>query len=177
MPSIRLVAGLGYLRLDSRGDYGIERYVLTEKAFALLERPAVAPRVFISYRREASSALALLIEARLRLVGAEGVFLDKAIPAGEDWRKHLNEAVRNSRYVICLISPTSLESEWVRQEIAWAEGAGCTIISMWHNGARVNSETPAALASRQAIFVGDETAKGYETAVNELLNSLGYRTY
>jgi len=158
-------------------------YKLIPKAFELLDKPARPPEVFISYRRAESSAFALLIEARLRLVGNPTPFVDKNIQAGEDWAKRLQETIEASKYFIILIGDEKIwDSEWVQNEIRWAENAGCTIISVWHNGMLLDSEQnkssfPKVLAARQKIDVKEESALGYETAVNQVLNALGYRTY
>jgi hypothetical protein len=46
-----------------------------------------------------------------------------------------------------------------------------------HNGAHLDETAPEILKTRHAITVTAENALGYETAVNQLLNSLGYSTY
>lgn len=157
--------------------HNAEHFGLTTKAFDLLNRPHRDPDVFISYKRDQSSVLGLLVEARLKIAGNPNPFIDKNIVAGEEWSKRLQEAIKNSRYFICLIGPKTLESPVVHQEIEWAEQYGCIIISIWHSGARIDANTPVSLSKRHAIVVTGESAREYETAVNELLNGLGYSTY
>jgi hypothetical protein len=155
-------------------------YKLTTKAFQLLEKPSRPPSIFISYRREESSAFALLIESRLLNVGALNVYLDKNIRAGEDWEQHLEHTIRQCKILIVLISTKSLnQTGMIEKEVAWAVETGCDIISIWHNKHRMQNEKnyPSILAKKQFIVVEDESAKHYETAINELLNTLGYRTY
>jgi hypothetical protein len=170
-PSPSLLSALGYL--DS---FGGELYSLSEKALSLLEAPPHPPDVFISYKRDQSSAFALLIEARLKIAGNPNPFLDKNILAGEEWHGHLESAIKQSEFFICLIGPKTLESDMVKQEIAWAEEAGCRIISIWH-GCTISDDAPEVLKQRQVIQVGGHSALEYETAVNQLLNSMGYSTY
>ncbi|MGF1506637.1 MAG: hypothetical protein GYB64_11075 [Chloroflexi bacterium] len=56
-PSEFLMLSFGYLKeFEQTG--GISTYLLTEKAFTLLERPPSAPSVFISYRRRETCARA-----------------------------------------------------------------------------------------------------------------------
>ncbi len=159
-------------------------YRLTAKAFELLEKPAKPPTIFISYRRVESSAFALLIEARLRLLDIKTVFVDKQITAGEDWEDRLRKSIKQCEVFICLIGPTSLNaSMMVEQEIEWALNKGCEIRSVWHNGYSIQKlkdeekPCPPVLEKRQAIVVTGESAREYETAINELLNSLDYKTY
>jgi hypothetical protein len=154
-----------------------ETYILTPKAFSLLEKPIKPPTIFISYRRKESSTFALLIEARLRLLGVDTVFIDKNINAGEEWHRELKERISQSQNFICLIGPTTLASEMVTKEIEWAIEAGSRIIAIWHNGFTLTDSSPQTLRDRQDIRVANESARDYETAISELLNSLGYRTY
>lgn len=174
-PSEYLLLSLGYF--TSLGDEaGRSSYLLTDKAFALLEKPTAPPNIFISYRRNESSALGLLVEARLRLVGNPNAFIDKNLTAGEEWNRELEEKIRRSRYFVLLVGTTTLQSSHVLQELEWAEAAGCRIISIWHNG-KMDDTAPDILRTRHAIIVDTESALGYEIAINQLLNSLGYSTY
>jgi hypothetical protein len=174
-PSEYLLVSFGYLATLS-AEAGRSEYLVTEKAFKLLEKPTTPPNVFISYRRSHSSALALLIEARLRLAGNPNPYVDKSLVAGQEWTKELEERVKAARYFIMLIGATTLDSTYVRDELNWAEQSGATIISIWH-GCKPDENAPKALTSRHAIIVENESALGYETAINQLLNGLGYATY
>lgn len=175
-PAHRLLAAFGYFEFIDEGDT-YRHYILTPKAFALLEQPATPPSVFISYRRSESSALGLLIEARLKLAGNPNPFIDKNLVVGETWNTQLEQRIREARYFVCLIGPQTLASPHVMQEITWAEQSGCTVISLWHSGATIDTSTPAVLSTRHAITVKGDSALDYELAVNQLLNSMGYATY
>ncbi len=177
-PASDLLQAFGYLTRLERRESGSEYYLLTSQAFQLLERPAQAPGVFISYRRETSSALALLVEARLKLRDPKiNTFIDKLIEPGEDWAQRLQQTIRDSRYFICLLAPdTYAKSEWVRKELEIAHEADCRIITLFHQGARLDDTLPDWLRQRQIILVERETVKHYESALNELLVGLGYST-
>ena len=170
-PSPGLLIALDYL-----AHLGGDQYSLTAKSLSLLEAPPRPPNVFISYKHDQSSAFALLIEARLKIAGNPNPFLDKNILAGEEWRGHLDSTIKQSQYFVCLIGPETLKSKMVLQEIAWAEEANCRIISIWH-GCAIGNDSPEVLKQRQVIQVAGESALEYETAVNQLLNSMGYSTY
>ncbi|MGQ9887991.1 MAG: toll/interleukin-1 receptor domain-containing protein [Aggregatilineales bacterium] len=106
----------GYLKVSENGNH-----VLTLRAFDLLRTPVTPPTIFISYRRNTSSALSLLIEARLKLVDRNiNVFIDKLLEPGDEWHAELEARVRQSRYFVCLLAPKSLESKFVPNEITWA---------------------------------------------------------
>jgi hypothetical protein len=160
--------------------------ILTPKALSLLQKPSAPPSIFISYKRSESSAFALLIEARLKLVGVLNPFVDKSIVAGELWEPTLRERISQAKYFVCLIGPDTLNSIHIQDEITWASDAGCTIISIWHNGLSLGSEQNkphenhpyfVALKAPQAIRVIEESAIEYEKGVNSMLNAMGYTTY
>jgi TIR domain len=171
-PGFELLASYDYLTVPE-----LDVYQLKSQAFQLLQKPAEKPSIFISYRRRDSSAFALLIEARLRLAGVDNVFVDKDIKAGETWHERLEEVIKQCRYFICLVGQHTLESRVVAEEIDLAVASGCRIISIWHNGQVMTQTVPQELQKRHAITVTGESAREYETAISELLNTLGYNTY
>lgn len=166
-----------------------EVFLLTLKAFDLLNKPVKPPSVFVSYRRIQSSTFSLLIEARLRIAGAERPVIDKNIPYGKEWEAWLKTEINKAENFVCLIGPKTLGATngWVEQEIAWAVERGSRIISIWHGVDETNDHVyrpadagercPEVLLKKQFIQVLSEDAKGYEAAVNELLSALGYNTY
>jgi TIR domain len=179
--AVHLLVSFGYL-VKSQVDLqeaGITFYDVTPKAFALLEKPATPPSVFISYKRDYSSALALLIEAKLKLrdSGME-IFIDKVIKPGDDWEEQIKEKINNCPNFICLLAPNTFsESKWVRKELTWANKAGSKIITVFHGGCRLDNTYPKWIGKKQIINVDLETAKHYESALDEILVGLGYSTY
>lgn len=176
-PSHLLLATYGYFQEYERAERGRIDYLLTQKAFDLLSKPAAPPSVFISYSRSHSSAFGLLIEARLKLAGNPNPFIDKNLTPGDEWNQQLEKQIAGVRYLICLVAAQTLASPHVRQELAWAQQYGCTVISICHSGGMIDANAPDILQSRHAIFVRGETALDYETAINQVLNALGYATY
>ena len=152
---------------------------LTAKAYELLDD--VEPyNVFISYRRKDSSALALLVLARLKEHGPVP-FLDMALEACGNWHADLEERIRDCDYFIILLGNDTLESDMTIKEIEWAIEYERTIIPFWHSGfdlnderwAEVGQEVKDAIQQTNAIRVTDESASGYNTAIVELLNRFG----
>ena len=183
--AVPLLVSFGYLeRSSSNANLSREQayFDLTAKAFALLERPIKPPKVFISYKQKQSSALALLIEARLKLADNDSdVFIDKLLEGGDSWEQTLNSRIHESKYFVCLIGPETLVVEadkknMVQQEIEWALNSECRIIPIWHNGYVPDSNYPSRLETIQAIPVPTESAKGYGSAIDDLLVILGYST-
>ncbi|MEZ4672067.1 MAG: toll/interleukin-1 receptor domain-containing protein [Anaerolineae bacterium] len=191
-PTSDLMEAYGYVSVVERFESGNRSYLLTPKAFALLEKPTAPPTVFISYARRSSSALALLVEARLKLADRSlRAFVDKDIPLGDDWQDVLRARIAASQYFICLLTLETLASEPVRQEIALAlENPSCKIIPICHQGYHFNVDFPSEragerkidaalveiLSSKNALLVDTESAARYEDAINRLLNRLGYST-
>ncbi|MEL6269376.1 MAG: toll/interleukin-1 receptor domain-containing protein [Chloroflexota bacterium] len=182
-PSFDLLMAFGYFEeLEIPVTFGTGQtqtnlaYRLTEKAFALLERPAGDPTVFISYSRRYSTTFALYLESRLRLAGNRAVFVDKSLEPGSQWRDVLEEKIRASRYFIVLCAEGTFDSEWVNKEIELARETGCVIIPILHHNVH-NRDLPDVLGDYQTIKVQDRTAAEYETAVNKLLSYMGYATY
>ena len=190
-PTSDLLESYGFMSLVERFESGNKSYLLTPKAFALLEKPTAPPPVFISYARRQSSALALLIEARLKLEDRNlRAFIDKDIPLGDEWRDVLEARISASQYFILLLTMDTLTSKPVAEEIAIAlRTPTCKIIPICHGGYRFGAEYPASLgeraitadvietlATKNALVVDTESAASYEDKVNRLLGRLGYST-
>lgn len=152
---------------------------LTIKAFDLVEE--VEPyNIFISYRRLDSSALALLVLARLKEHNL-APFVDMALEAGGNWHADLEDRIKECDYFIILLGEHTLESDMTVKEIGWAVDANRTIIPIWHSGFDIRSQkwetipryVKDAIQQTNAIPVPDESASGYNTAIVQLLNRFG----
>jgi len=174
-PSADLLVSFGYLNWLEEKESGTNVYIVNDKAFALLEKPTAPPSVFISYRRNQSSALGLLVVARLKAVGVENPFIDMNIDPGDEWHALLEKTVQQSQFVIALIGPGTLESPYVRRELEWALAMPSVhVIPLWHNGYVGDGTVPEALGSKNAIRIKEESAEEYELAMIKLMNRLGY---
>lgn len=192
-PGYATLVSLGYLRvgftqLQPGGVMlpSITEYYLTEKAFELLQKPAISKSIFISYRRRESSAFALLIEARLRNAGADPdkIFVDKNMAGGEKWEQRILAEIKSCNYFVCLIGPTTLDADsWVLKEIALLKehNPNCIIIPYCHHGKVIDRSVTDIMGEWNGSAIGkakdDETALDYEYAVTFILNAMGYRTY
>lgn len=190
-PTSDLMESYGYMSVVERFESGNRSYLLTPRAFALLEKPTAPPSVFISYARRQSSALALLIEARLKLEDRNlRAFIDKDIPLGDEWRDVLEARITASQYFVLLLNMETLASKPVAEEIEIAlRTPMCKIIPICHGGYRFGAEYNMALgeralsvemidilATKNALVVETESAASYEDKVNRLLSRLGYST-
>lgn len=160
-----------------------DTYGLTERALRLVDEPVTPPNVFISYKRSESSAFALLLEARIKYETSATPFLDKSIELGDDWHARLEERIQASRAFICVMAPTTLDERedgsksYVLREIEWALASEKTdlIIPVWHHS--YDGEHPNDIIKRKnAELIESESAKNYDSAVNQILNRLGFST-
>ncbi len=178
MPTAHLLVAFGYMEehhTQSPSGAPITVGILTLAAFALLKRPIRQPAVYVSYRREESSALALLTVARLQMVGVQNPFIDMNLNPGDMLHAEQEARIRGSDYLICLIGPTTLDSSYVITELQWAlETNGVNVVPVWHNGFEPAHDYPQALAMRNAIRIYEESAEAYNAALVRLLNRVGY---
>jgi hypothetical protein len=176
LPLGELLVSFGYFVVesfsDSRDRY---TYLLTDKAFQLLQQP-MPTSIFISYSRKQSSAFSLLVLARLQMVGLDP-FLDlKDLAPGEQWHARLESEVNAREHFICLVAPGTLESPYVRQEIEWAMKHKKRTIPIWHNGFQPSDSDYTGFKdflNSNAIIVENENVKAYNNAVLEILNYFG----
>jgi hypothetical protein len=181
-PTYDVLEAFGFMDRTSANEKQL-LYVLTQKSLDLLQRPVQSPSIFISYRRKESSTFALLVEARLRMAGADPkrIFIDKTIPIGDEWESHLVERLTSCEVFICLVGKTAFKpGSWLQREIQilQAENPQAIILPILHNGVTLSSTmVQEFFGSRQSATVKEESALEYENAINHILNRLGYETY
>ena len=178
-PESHLLQSLGYLEPNPtvRPVDFQPAFLLTDKSFKLLKKPADPPEVFISYRHAESSAFALLVEARLLLFNPGfSVFIDREIQKGEDWEERIQRAVEDADICVCILGPNFAKSKMLLKEIAWADKSGSRLIPILHNNFSDEENAPPTLRRKQWIKVQQENAEEYDIAILKLLNALGYST-
>ena len=88
--------------------------------------------VFISYRRKPSAMLANLIARELRDRHSVEVYLDtERMDTAGEFPSRLTDAIRKCDVFVCLVSDTTLQSEWVVREIETAHGLGKPMIPVF----------------------------------------------
>ena len=173
-----LLRRFGYINLENTS------YFVAQQAFELLKS---SPQVttFISYKRSESSLLALYLQSRLKIAGGEAFVDVNNLNLGDEWHSELQNKVQSSAYFICLIGPTTLQSEYVRKEIQWAQATNIKMIPVFHNGFDANkepnkslidaSEYLAKITQKHGHIIRDsEDPNAYRNAADEILTSLGY---
>lgn len=118
----------------------------------LLQVPesALGLRVFISYSRR-NQAFVEAMHAHLSACGAtphaDRALIDlwydqRSIPIGEDWKAVLIDGLLTTDLVMLFVSPNSMQSEYVRQEIALARQHAIPVVPVVY---RAVADDPASL--------------------------------
>ena len=123
-----------------------------------------APHTFLSYSRE-DSAFVVRLASDLRAKGAH-VWLDQFdIPIGERWDNSIENALRGASRMIVVLSPTSVASPNVLDEVSFALEKGKTVLPVLSEAC----EIPFRLRRLQYVdFTSD-----YDGALHRLLAALG----
>ena len=176
---VQLMPVVGYVTILTQNARTEVR--LTQKAFDLLNQ-ASGTKVFVSYKREASSAFALLAATAMIQKGIDA-FVDMQLEPSTQWKVELEQNIRQSDYFVIILNKETLTSDVTIEEIGWALDAEIPIIPIWHYGFKpdehIPSETPQNIVSLikdiNAIQVTSESALAYNTALVELMNYFGLR--
>ncbi len=172
---LQLLQGHGYIHYNGPR----KGYTLTKAAFDLIDE-AEPYNVFISYKRSESSALALLVNTKLKEHSLIP-FVDMALKAGGNWHAELEERIRDCDYFIVLLGEKTLASTMTIKEIEWAIQYEKKVIPVWHSEfclssdkwEYVNPKVKDAIKQTNAIRVIEESASDYNRAIVELLNRFG----
>ena len=166
-------------------DYLVEQqemFNISEKTLLLADSPATSLDVFISYKRDKSSEFALLLHSRIKYETNATPFVDHNLKPGDEWHAKLEQKVADCDAFICLLAPGTLCSPFVQKEIKWAlaerENNNRLIIPVWHKSyvSIPNSPCDKISDTFNAVEVTQESAKQYNSGVDEVLNRLGYST-
>jgi hypothetical protein len=125
--------------------------------------PSTASAAFISYAR-ADSVFALRLASDLKAAGA-AVWLDQLdIRPGQPWDDAVEAALRTTPQMLILLSPPSVASDNVRDEIAYALEQGKPIVPILIEACNI----PLRLQRKQRI----DFTPGYDAGLQSLLNFL-----
>lgn len=122
--------------------------------------------VFISYSRKDSDVM-MKLRNHLEAVGVD-VWTDERIRIGEDWEKSIDHAIKDSEYVIVILSPNSTQSEWIQNEVEISQKYHKSILPLLVSGEK-SSALPPTL--NQSIMIID-ARQDFEQAVEKLSATL-----
>lgn len=124
------------------------------------------PQVFISYSRK-DIGFVRRLAGDLEKAGYEVWWDLTDLRGGDDWPRVIPAAIEASQYVIVVLSPNAVLSDWVAKEYTQALGLRKKIIPIMLTTSRV----PFAL---NTINYVDFRSDDYAANLNNLLNALGY---
>ena len=132
---------------------------------------AKSPSVFFSYARADASIVRLFAE-ELRVAGIDVSLDTEFLRPGEPFEVVILNRVRSADALIFFVSPSSLQSKWVEDELlAFSETSNKAVFPILINGAGYK-DLPARLAEYQALLVADDSAiPGVARQLAEVLTS------
>jgi hypothetical protein len=171
-PILRGVNKLGVIYLHTAGAFSDDDLALLTAISEIIGAdsdfdPTTAhlrlPSVFISYSRKDTAFMQTLVKdlRRQRIT----VWVDDRLRGSKSWQEQLSQAIERSDALALIMSPDSLQSEWVGWEIEEAQKAGKPIFPLWH---RECDDIPAELDRLQRINL----RANYDAAVLELAEEL-----
>lgn len=131
-------------------------------------------RLFISYRRKESRAVAIQLYEHLDAAGFD-VFLDThSIRSGEPFQEELWHRLVDTDIVVLLHTPGFLESEWTTAELARASAMSIGILQLIWPNHRPNDESglcfPRYLS--EADFVNQDHTSGHAVLKEDLISAV-----
>ena len=122
-------------------------------------------QVFISYSRKDLTFVEQLA-SDLKKSGLDVWYDVSGIAGGDRWRSEIENALRNSQYVLVVLSPDSINSEWVEREFLFSSNLKRKIIPLMYRPC----ELPLNYVNLNFINVqGDNYTRNF----NMLLKALG----
>lgn len=109
----------------------------------------VVPNVFVSHSSVDVDAAELFATHLSRLVPSANCFVARGADAeriepGEQWRERIQQAVRDSRALVCLFTTHSRQSAWVNYEIGLADQAEVEVFPLNLDSDRLERDHPAS---------------------------------
>jgi hypothetical protein len=125
--------------------------------------PDPTPAAFISYSRE-DSEFALRLAQDLKAAGAR-IWLDQLeLKPGLPWDNAIEDALLGAQQMLVILSPTSVKSENVRDEISYALRQGKVVIPVLY----MECTIPLRLERKQHIDCRTDYAGGLAKLLDEL---------
>ena len=122
-------------------------------------------QVFISYSRK-DIAFARRLAGDLEQAGFDVWWDISDLKGGDDWVRFIPAAIESSQYFVVLLSPNSIQSEWVEKEYSYAIRLRKKIVPAMIK----QCDVPFSLHTINYVdFINED----YATAVNNLLVAIG----
>lgn len=118
-------------------------------------------RLFLSYRRQETSELALQLRTRLSERGYD-VFLDRfSVPPAADFQRRINIELSDKAFVLLLESPAAIGSLWVQHEVGFALSHSIALLALSLPDTREENQFPEVdEAFRHRLYSEDLSGEG-----------------
>jgi WD40 repeat protein len=136
---------------------------------ASVETPAGKPRIFVSYARSDSSALADELVAGLEVAGFEPYLDRHDIAAAEDWEARLGALILSADTVVFILSPAAVRSDRCAWEVERARKLGKRVIPV-EGKPTLEADVPERLRRLQYIIFRE--GQSFAKPLRELTNAL-----
>jgi len=127
-----------------------------------------SPQVFISYAHDDSADFVEQLANDLRCYQIR-VWYDKRLHLGDDWREQLKAAINKAQVCMMVLSPASLNSDWVEWEIDYARQKGKPVFLILAQ----QCELPEDIKLIQYIDMQTDYQAGIEELVFEIYDVTG----
>jgi len=124
-------------------------------------------QVFISYSRR-DLAFVEQLAADLQAAGLEVWYDLSNLQGGSRWSRAIEKAIRDSQYVLVVLSPDSVASTWVEEEFLYASELGKKIVPLFYKKCAL----PFGYRTLHFIDVQEDR---YKQKFNEILRALGVK--
>jgi len=133
------------------------------------QNPIDRPRVFISYARADSSALAEELVTGLELAGFQPYLDRHDIAAAEEWEARLGALIQSADTVVFILSPAAVRSERCAWEAEHAAGLGKRLIPI---ESKPVPETDVPERLRRLNYIYFHQGKSFARPLTELVAAL-----
>jgi hypothetical protein len=137
-------------------------FAVTKMGLFDRRRDANPQHVFLSYARE-DQAIATVLRNRLDRHGLV-VWSDHSLRPGIDWVDTISQALDQAAAVVVVVTPNSVNSEWVTREWSAALRSSKRVIPVLASGAGYE-DLPRELGRVQAVDLGADLEGGVEQIV------------
>lgn len=108
-----------------------------------------SPQVFISSTYSDRDWIRRFVD-QLQSAGQNVWYYEREVPVGEPWEDKLENGLRNSEYIVLLVSPRSINSSWFNFELGASLGMGKRVIPIVAKDLKAG-ELPGPIRSRRYI--------------------------
>lgn len=134
-----------------------------------LDISAAGSDIFISYSHK---DIRLMARVRSTLQQQFTVWTDENLTPGTPmWDQAIEEALKNSRCMVVILTPNSYDSRWVRDEIHYANIHKVPIFPLLARGDEAKS-IPYTLSGRQWVDIRSNFAQGMQIITDEIRRTL-----